>query len=76
MDPRASPEHPACSTQVDRGRHRLRVAGRNSDNTFIKEMLDWEPDTPLREGMEKTYAWIEGEYEDRKAGRLTPAGVL
>src|ERR1051325_3725489 len=23
------------------------VAGRNSDNTFIKEVLDWEPSTPL-----------------------------
>ncbi len=34
------------------------VNGRNSDNTLIKQMLGWEPDTPLRVGMEKTYAWI------------------
>ena len=26
------------------------VAGRNSDNTFIKKMLHWEPDTPLDTG--------------------------
>jgi len=50
------------------------VAGRNSDNTFIQEMLGWEPDTPLREGMEKTYAWIKQQYMDRKAGKHTPAG--
>ena len=34
------------------------VNGRNSDNTIIQEYLDWEPDTPLRDGMEKTYSWI------------------
>ena len=51
------------------------VAGRNSDNTFIKKKLNWEPDTSLRKGMEQTYAWIKAEYEDRKAGKFTPAGV-
>ena len=50
------------------------VAGRNSDNTFIQQVLGWEPSTPLREGMAKTYAWIEQQYADRKAGLPTPAG--
>jgi GDP-D-mannose 3', 5'-epimerase len=45
------------------------VAGRNSDNTFIQEVLGWEPSTSLREGMEKTYRWIESQYHDRKAGK-------
>ncbi len=45
------------------------VAGRNSDNTFISSVLDWEPHTPLRTGMEKTYAWIAQQYADRKAGK-------
>jgi len=45
------------------------VAGRNSDNTFIDSVLGWEPRTPLRTGMEKTYAWISQQYADRKAGR-------
>jgi len=45
------------------------VAGRNSDNTFIKQVLGWEPHTPLRVGMEKTYAWISEQYADRKAGK-------
>jgi len=50
------------------------VAGRNSDNTFIKQALGWEPDSPLSVGLEKTYAWIAEQYEDRKAGIPTPAG--
>ena len=37
------------------------VNGRNSDNTLIKKVLDWEPNTRLRDGMEKTYRWIYDE---------------
>lgn len=47
------------------------VAGRNSDNTMIKSILGWEPNTPLREGLAKTYAWIEQQVRDRKAGKRT-----
>jgi GDP-D-mannose 3',5'-epimerase len=45
------------------------VHGRNSDNAFIRKVLGWEPDTPLRTGLAKTYAWIRGQYEAREAGR-------
>ncbi len=45
------------------------VAGRNSDNTMIQRILGWEPKTPLRTGMEKTYAWIATQFADRKAGK-------
>ena len=45
------------------------VAGRNSDNTFIEQVLGWEPRTPFKEGLAKTYAWIEQQYFDRKAGK-------
>jgi nucleoside-diphosphate-sugar epimerase len=45
------------------------VAGRSSDNTFIKSILGWEPSTPLRQGMEKTYTWIERQFYLRKAGK-------
>jgi nucleoside-diphosphate-sugar epimerase len=38
------------------------VNGRNSDNTLIQKYLGWEPPTKLRDGMEKTYAWIHDEY--------------
>jgi nucleoside-diphosphate-sugar epimerase len=47
------------------------VAGRNSDNTFIKKVLNWEPSTPFKDGLKKTYKWIERQYADRKAGKRT-----
>ena len=34
------------------------VNGRNSDNTRIKKLLNWAPSIKLRDGMERTYAWI------------------
>src|ERR1017187_4405624 len=37
----------------------LGVRGRNSDNRLIREKLGWAPSRPLREGLEKTYHWIE-----------------
>src|SRR5271154_2044155 len=42
------------------------VNGRNSENTLIKKTLGWEPDLPLRKGMEKTYAWI---YDEMTKGK-------
>lgn len=47
------------------------VAGRNSDNTFIQQVLGWQPDMPLEKGLEFTYRWIEKQYNDRKAGLRT-----
>jgi nucleoside-diphosphate-sugar epimerase len=35
------------------------VRGRNSDNTRLREVLDWEPEVSLEEGLARTYAWIE-----------------
>jgi nucleoside-diphosphate-sugar epimerase len=45
------------------------VAGRNSDNTFIRKMLGWEPDTTLEAGLRATYKWIQGQYRARKQGK-------
>ena len=42
------------------------VMGRNSDNTLIKKYLNWEPSIPLRQGLEKTYAWIYDQYMTRE----------
>ena len=43
------------------------VNGRNSDNTKIKQYFNWEPSTPLRIGLEKTYEWIYKQIiEDKK----------
>ncbi len=54
----------------------LGVAGRNSDNTFIQQVLGWEPGIPLKDGLAKTYAWIEQQYYDRKAGRPVVSEVI
>lgn len=35
------------------------VRGRNSDNTRLRAMLNWEPQISLEEGLRRTYAWIE-----------------
>lgn len=40
------------------------VRGRSSDNTLIKRYLHWEPSITLKEGMRKTYQWIEGEMRN------------
>jgi len=37
----------------------LGVRGRNSDNRLLEEKLGWKPSRPLREGMAKTYRWIQ-----------------
>jgi len=37
----------------------LGVRGRNSDNRLIAQKLGWSPSRPLREGLEKTYSWIQ-----------------
>jgi nucleoside-diphosphate-sugar epimerase len=49
------------------------VGGRNSDNTFIQEVLHWEPNTTLDEGLYHTYHWIKEQYTRRKQGQLVVA---
>jgi nucleoside-diphosphate-sugar epimerase len=44
------------------------VAGRNSDNTFIRKVLSWEPDTLLDLGLKSTFEWIAIQYNSRKRG--------
>ncbi|VVB90304.1 GDP-L-fucose synthase [uncultured archaeon] len=34
------------------------VRGRNSDNTKLREVLKWEPQVSLENGLKKTYEWI------------------
>ena len=40
------------------------VRGRSSDNTLVKEKIGWEPRHNLRQGLEKTYAWIYDELSN------------
>jgi GDP-D-mannose 3', 5'-epimerase len=46
------------------------VAGRNSDNTYIQQVLHWEPDTTLEAGLRETYRWIKEQHFTRKEGKL------
>ena len=41
----------------------LGVRGRNSDNRLISQSLGWAPSRPLREGMQKTFAWIDQQVQ-------------
>jgi len=45
------------------------VRGRNSDNNRLRQVLGWEPSTPLGDGLRVTYDWIHAEL--RKSGRRT-----
>ena len=42
------------------------VRGRNSDNTLLKQVLDWSPSTPLSDGLRHTYNWIEDQVRVRR----------
>jgi nucleoside-diphosphate-sugar epimerase len=44
------------------------VRGRNSDNTRLREVLKWEPQLTLEEGLKRTYTWIEKQVA-QKLGR-------
>lgn len=41
------------------------VRGRNSDNTMFHEIYGWEPSISLRDGLDKTYAWIYDQLSAR-----------
>jgi GDP-D-mannose 3', 5'-epimerase len=49
------------------------VRGRNSDNTLIRQYLNWEPSIRLEDGIEKTYRWIFDQItnKNRTAARRT-----
>ena len=50
------------------------VRGRNSDNTRLREILNWEPTISLEDGLNRTYHWIAGEVE--KSAAPMQAGAL
>ena len=54
------------------------VRGRNSDNTRLREVLGWEPQIPLEEGLARTYTWIADQVRaDFEGGSLTgPASEM
>ena len=42
----------------------LGVRGRNSDNRLIRQKLGWEPKISLRDGLVKTYEWIDSQVRE------------
>jgi GDP-D-mannose 3', 5'-epimerase len=52
------------------------VRGRNSDNTRLREVLGWEPEISLEEGMARTYAWIEQQVGEHLSRSESGEGVL
>jgi len=42
------------------------VRGRNSDNNRLREVLGWEPQISLSEGLAPTYRWIESQLKTAK----------
>lgn len=49
------------------------VRGRNSDNTLVKERLNWEPTTTLRVGLERTYRWVYDQVAARATANMNVA---
>ena len=45
------------------------VRGRNSDNTLLREVIGWQPETSLLDGIRVTYEWIAAEVARRDAAR-------
>ncbi len=43
------------------------VRGRNSDNTRLREVLGWEPQTALEDGLSATYGWIRADMATQPA---------
>jgi nucleoside-diphosphate-sugar epimerase len=41
------------------------VRGRNSDNSRLRTVLGWEPQTRLLDGLDVTYHWIEKELQEQ-----------
>lgn len=43
----------------------LGVNGRNSDNKLIESLLKWKPSKPLKDGIEKTFHWINKQVKSQ-----------
>jgi GDP-D-mannose 3',5'-epimerase len=49
------------------------VRGRNSDNTRLRQVLNWEPSIRLEEGLARTYRWIEEQVRSVGIAQLPTA---
>lgn len=51
------------------------VRGRNSDNTLLRQVLGWEPQISLEEGLARTYVWIEQQIREGRGEAATRLGA-
>jgi nucleoside-diphosphate-sugar epimerase len=52
------------------------VRGRNSDNTRLRQVLGWEPQVSLRQGIRPTYEWIERRVLGEEVSRQNSIACL
>jgi len=52
------------------------VRGRNSDNTRLRQVLGWEPEISLEDGLARTYAWIEERVRTKLEADHQSAGAM
>lgn len=51
------------------------VRGRNSDNSLLREIIDWEPQISLKEGIGRTYQWIWNELSRHDRANLPEPSI-
>ncbi len=52
------------------------VRGRNSDNTKLREVLGWEPQISLEDGLAVTYRWIEEQVREQMAAAQSKTSTV
>jgi nucleoside-diphosphate-sugar epimerase len=52
------------------------VRGRNSENTQLKKVLQWEPSVTLEDGLARTYAWIRSQVEPKAVSLVQPEALV
>jgi nucleoside-diphosphate-sugar epimerase len=50
------------------------VRGRNSDNTRLRQVLNWEPQVSLEDGLARTYQWIEKQVVAERTNSRAASG--
>jgi nucleoside-diphosphate-sugar epimerase len=52
------------------------VRGRNSDNTRLRQVLNWEPEISLEEGLARTYSWIRQQVRESVASQASTSEAV